>query len=148
MSDAIVSYWEMCNREGTSLQRGMNFRLRQGYSVVLMSHRDNAPYQDRLEQDGTVLIYEGHDVPRTAKTPEPKQLDQPLRTPAGTLTQNGRFHGAAQSAKAKESKPEKVRVYEKLYKGIWAYNGTFDLVDSWQEKTSAQNSIQIQIRSD
>ena len=93
MSDAIVSYWEMCNREGTSLQRGMNFRLRQGYSEVLMSRRDNAPYQDRLEQDGTVLIYEGHDVPRTAKSPEPKQLDQPLRTPAGTLTQNGRFHG-------------------------------------------------------
>jgi len=40
MSDAIVSYWEMCNREGTSLQRSMNFRLRQGYSVVLMSRRD------------------------------------------------------------------------------------------------------------
>ena len=72
MSDAIVSYWEMCNREGTSLQRGMNFWLRHGYSVVLMSRRDNTLYHDRLEQNGTVLIYEGHDVPRTAKTPEPK----------------------------------------------------------------------------
>ena len=26
-----------------------------------------------------------------------------------------------------------MRVYEKLQKGIWAYNGTFHLVDSWKE---------------
>lgn len=147
MSDAIVSYCEMCNREGTSLQSGMNFHLRQGYCMVLMSRRDNAPYQDRLEQDGAVLIYERHDVPRTAKTPEPKQLDQPLRTLARALTQNGRFHEAAQSAKAKESKPEKVRVYKKLYKGIWAYNGTFDLVDSWQKQTSARTVFKFKLEA-
>ena len=57
----VVSYFEMCREEGSSLQRGMNYRLRGGDSVVLMSRRPGAPYADRVEEDGRVLIYEGHE---------------------------------------------------------------------------------------
>lgn len=58
MRNEIISYIEMCQREGTSLQRGMNFSLRKGYSVILMSVRANAPYADRYEDDGrTVLVH-------------------------------------------------------------------------------------------
>jgi hypothetical protein len=65
MRGTVISYFEMCQREGTSLQRGMNFRLRGRHSVILMSLRPNAPYADRVEDDGLTLIYEGHDVPRS-----------------------------------------------------------------------------------
>ena len=53
----VISYLEMCTEEGTNLQGGMNFRLREDYSVLLMSLRPNAPYADRIEEHGTVLIY-------------------------------------------------------------------------------------------
>ncbi|HEX9998679.1 MAG TPA: HNH endonuclease signature motif containing protein [Abditibacterium sp.] len=35
----VISYLEMCGAESAHLQRGMNFRLRGGLSVVLMSTR-------------------------------------------------------------------------------------------------------------
>ena len=124
----------MCQRERASLQQGMNFRLAGDHSVILMSVRHNAPYVDRLEEGGTILIYEGHDLPRTAACPNPKLLDQPEKLPSGKLTQNGRFHAAAQLAKRGECGPERVRVYEKIRPGIWAYNGVFHLVDAWQEQ--------------
>jgi hypothetical protein len=44
----VISYLEMCTEEGTNLQRGMNFRLREDYSVLLMGLRPNAPYADRI----------------------------------------------------------------------------------------------------
>src|SRR5215208_6799293 len=94
MANKIISYLEMCGREGTSLQRGMNFGLGADHSVVLMSVRPNAPYRDRLEDEGATLIYEGHDEPRSDAIPFPKGVDQPERTPYGTPTQNGRFHQA------------------------------------------------------
>ena len=53
----------MCQKEGTSLQRGMNFRLKGHHSVILMSVRPNSPYRDEVQDDGVVLIYEGHDEP-------------------------------------------------------------------------------------
>ncbi len=129
----ILSYFEMCQREGTSLQRGMNFRLHGGHSVVLMSLRANAPYQDEVQDDGAVLIYEGHDHPKTQDTPNPKLLDQPEYLPGGGLTENGKFHNAAQGFQAGKKSPDLVRVYEKLRKGIWSYNGFFHLVDSWRQ---------------
>ncbi len=134
MSDNIISYIEMCRREGISLQQGMNFGLGGTHSVILMSVRPNAPYRDRLEDGGTTLIYEGHDQPKNSQCLNPKVADQPERFPSGSLTQNGRFHQAAQRAKAGERSPERVRVYEKIRTGIWSYNGMFHLVDSWQEK--------------
>ena len=49
IQDDILSYREMCDAENTqTLQRGMNFQLNPGYSVILMSQRSNAPYQDRV----------------------------------------------------------------------------------------------------
>ncbi len=124
----------MCQREGANLQRGMNFRMRGDHSVILMSVRPNAPYADRLEDNGEILIYEGHDVPQTTEHSEPKRVDQPERVPGGSLTQNGKFHQAAQAFKKNGGLPERVRVYEKLKKGIWSYNGVFHLVDSWLER--------------
>jgi hypothetical protein len=39
MSDNVISYIEMCQREGASLQQGMNFGLGGNHSVILMSVR-------------------------------------------------------------------------------------------------------------
>ena len=74
MANEVISYLEMCAREGTSLQRGMNFGLGGVHSVVLMSVRPNAPYRDRFEDNGTTLIYEGHDEPRSASVSQPKAV--------------------------------------------------------------------------
>jgi hypothetical protein len=134
VSDNIISYIEMCRREGASLQQGMNFGLGGDHSVVLMSVRPNAPYRDRIEESGTTLIYEGHDMPRGKSCPDPKIVDQPFAFPAGGQTQNGKFFAAAQDAKSGKRVPERVRVYEKIKPGIWSYNGVFHLVDSWQER--------------
>ncbi len=133
LGDQIISYLEVCQREKSSLQRGMNFGLGGNHSVILMSVRAGAPYRDRLEDGGTTLIYEGHDQPRSSSFPNPKEVDQLERIPSGGLTQNGRFHAAAQAAKTGKRLPERVRVYEKLRQGIWSYNGVFHLVDSWTE---------------
>jgi hypothetical protein len=46
----------MCQRESSSLQRGMNFDLGAGYAVILMSVNPNAPYRDRFENDGSTII--------------------------------------------------------------------------------------------
>jgi hypothetical protein len=63
MGDNIISYLEMCARERASLQQEMNFGLGHNHSVILMSVRPGAPYRDRLEDGGTTLVYEGHDLP-------------------------------------------------------------------------------------
>lgn len=123
----------MCQREGASLQRGMNFRLRGKHSVLLMSVRPGAPYQDRLEEGGSVLIYEGHDHPRTDRVLDPKSVDQPETTPAGRPTQNALFLRAANEFRSGLQDPHVVRVYEKIQQGIWSYNGVFHLIDSWKE---------------
>lgn len=145
MDNEILSYFEMCQREGTSLQQGMNFGIGGDHSVILTSVRPNAPYDDRFEEEGTVLIYEGHDVRRRQGAPDPKTADQPAVFPTGTLTQNGRFHIAATDYKAGEREPERVRVYEKLYSGIWSYNGLFHLVDSWQEEAGGRTVFKFKL---
>lgn len=134
MTDNIISYIEMCRREGLSLQAGMNFDVGHTHSVILMSVRPTAPYRDRVEDGGTTLVYEGHDQPRSPSLPNPKLGDQLERLPTGNLTQNGKFHQAAQEAKAGRRRPERVRVYEKIRPGIWSDNGIFHLVDSWSER--------------
>ena len=57
MANEIIPYIEMCRREGVSLQRGMNFGIGGTHSVILMSLRANAPYEVRIEAEGTILIY-------------------------------------------------------------------------------------------
>jgi len=133
MRGNIISYIEMCQKEGTSLQKGMNFRLKGKHSVILMSVRPNAPYKDQVQEDGAVLIYEGHDEPKTKGVIDPKLLDQPEGRRNGSLTENGKFHKAAQVFKAGKKGPDIVRVYEKIKAGIWSDNGYFHLVDSWTE---------------
>lgn len=134
MENEIIPYLEMCQREGVQLQRGMNFRLGSDHSVILMSVRPGAPYADRFEDDGSTIIYEGHDVSKSHQIKDPKSIDQPEKLPSGRLTENGKFHEAAQQYKAGKRSPERVRVYEKIKPGIWSYNGVFHLVDSWKEK--------------
>jgi hypothetical protein len=84
---------------------GMNFGLRGNHSVILMSVRPNAPYQDRLEDGGTTLIYEGHDQPKTTSCPNPKLVDQPGALPSGTPTQNGRFIRLLKSSRKGNAHP-------------------------------------------
>jgi len=99
-----------------------------------MSIRPNAPYRDRIEDGGTIIIYEGHDHPKNSNCPNPKLVNQPEYYPSGGLTQNGKFHQAAQNFKRGVRAPERVRVYEKIRPGIWSYNGVFHLIDSWLER--------------
>ncbi len=142
----VLSYTEMCSAIGVSLQRGMNFRLRSGESIILMSRRPGAPYVDQVEDDGRTLIYEGHDIPRTPGGPRPKDVDQLSRYPSGLLTQNGLFAEAAARYKDGRSSSERVKVYEKIRSGIWVYNGLFDLLDSWIEQSGGRKVFRFKLR--
>ena len=135
----------MCQREGMSLQRGMNFRSSSDHSVILMSLRPNAPYRDSVEDGGATLIYEGHDTPRSGEHPNPKEVDQPERTPAGTLTENGKFYRAALAHTQEGVAALRVRVYEKLRQGIWSYNGLFYLVDAWREESGIRKVFRFRL---
>lgn len=121
----IISYREMCNEEEQEqLQRGMNFDIGDGYSVVLMSVKSNAPYADRISDDGLTIYYEGHDMPGDRL----KQSDQSATNPGGSLTQNGFFCKAIDSGRKTGGFPL-VKVYEKLQMGIWTYRGLFEMED-------------------
>ena len=124
----VISYLQMCDEEGVSLQKGMNFRLKGKTSIILMSLRPGAPYPDRVEDEGAVLIYEGHDIPRRAGSLEPKAVDQPTHGRSGRLTQNGLFLRAVAEYKNGRREAEIVKVYEKVRSGIWVYDGLFKLV--------------------
>lgn len=143
--DRVISYLEMCRREKASLQRGMNFGLSRTHSVILMSLRRNAPYEDRIQDGGTTLIYEGHDQPKNETCPYPKLVDQQDRLPSGKLTQNGKFHQAALDAKSGKRPPEQVRVYEKIHEGIWSYSGVYHLVDSWIERGERRSVFKFKL---
>jgi hypothetical protein len=127
--DDVISYREMCDREGfQTLQRGMNFRATSGHSIVLMSQRTNAPYDDAILPDGKTIEYEGHDAARTFHCPNPKEVDQPKALPSGKLTQNGLFAQAVKDFKLGNRPAERVRVYEKLFAGVWSDKGLFELI--------------------
>jgi hypothetical protein len=130
MRDEILSYREMCNRINVNtIQKGMNFHIRKGISIILMSMRRGAPYADEIDYKRNLLIYEGHDVPKSTQNPDPKKVDQPLRTYRGTLTENGKFAKSIEDYKKGTSEPEKVLVFEKLNQGIWSEKGPFSLID-------------------
>jgi hypothetical protein len=130
IQDDVISYREMCDAEHIqTLQRGMNFRMNPTYSVILMSQRSNAPYQDRINEDGITIEYEGHDASKRTHDPDPKSEDQPNRSPGGRLTQNGLFIKAVQEFKENKTQPELVKVYEKVLAGVWSLKGFFDLID-------------------
>lgn len=127
--DDILSYREMCEAEGAqTMQRGMNFRMNPSYSVFLMSQKSNAPYSDKIYDDGITIEYEGHDLAR-GYSENPKLDDQPEKLPSGKITQNGLFIKAVNQYKKKLSGPEIVKIYEKIHSGVWSLKGYFELLD-------------------
>ena len=140
----VISYWGMCQEEGASLQRGMNYRLRGKHTVILMSVRKNAPYADRVEENGRILIYEGHDVSRK-KAPAPKLVDQQRYEENNKLTQNGLFFDAATEFKDGKRQAEMVKVYEKIRDGIWAYDGIFKLLDAWTDDSKGRKVFKFKL---
>jgi hypothetical protein len=129
--DDIISYHELVAAEKANLQKGMNFGIGKDYSDVLMSLRRSAPCSDAIDLKTGMLTYEGHDVKRTKECPDPKDIDQPLATQRGSWTENGKFFRAAMDYKGGlRKKPELVKVYEKIARGIWCYKGFFELEDA------------------
>ncbi len=121
----------MVRREGIALQKGMNFRVKHSYSIVLMSVRKGAPYQDQWLEDRGLLEYEGHDASSNA-VDDPKAADQPLALPSGKPTENGKFFRAVLAYKQSLATAEIVQVYEKIATGIWSDRGRHELVDAAQ----------------
>ena len=142
---SVISYLEMCREEDVNLQRGMNYKLKGGFSVILMSIRLGAPYADRIEDEGKTLIYEGHDIASKRNGPNPKSVDQPYTNPSGSLTQNGQFFEAATDFKKGKREPELVKVYEKIRPGIWTYNGIFRLIDAWEKISNARKVLKFRL---
>ncbi len=143
----VIRYVDMTIEEGFSIQRGMNYNVaNREYGIILMSVRKNAPYADRFEDNGTTIIYEGHDVQQNY-APEganPKEIDQPMTIPSGLLSENGKFFTAAQEYKS--GKPAKlIKVYEKIKDGIWVYNGFFKLTDAWIEPSDSRNVFKFKL---
>ncbi len=129
MKDEILSYWDMCSRQGMGLQRGMTFREPPAHGVILMSRRQDAQYSDALNEDESILLYEGHDATRSREFPDPKTVDQPRESAKGRLTENGRFASWVDSMKEGRSYPAIFRVYEKMRPGIWTDRGLYALRD-------------------
>lgn len=140
----IISHPEMCLAAGASLQRGMNFRLPSGKTVILMSRRPGAPYADEVSDDGLTITYEGHDCSKSLSS-DPKTVDQPDRNPGGSPTQNGLFMEAVRSFKEGGLPPEDVLVFEKLRQGIWVFNGVFHLVDYTIDKSSGRRVFKFKL---
>jgi hypothetical protein len=147
IKDDIISYREMCDIEKVqTLQRGMNYRLHPAYSVFLMSQRVNAPYSDKVQDDGITIEYEGHDAARKEHTSNPKTMDQVANLPSGKLTQNGLFIKAVEEYKRSLEKPEVVKIYEKVIPGVWSLKGFFDLVDYKIQTDGSRNVFRFILR--
>ena len=141
MKDEILSYRDMCNKINiNSIQKGMNFHIRKNISVILMSVRHGAPYDDEIDAKRNLLIYEGHDVPKSKQNPNPKKVDQPLWTDKGTLTENGKFVKSIENYKKGLFNPERVLVFEKLNSGIWSEKGFFNLIN-YEIKESNERKV-------
>jgi hypothetical protein len=142
---AIIPYADIVKREGLMLQRGMNFRVKPTYSVILMSVRKGAPYRDCWHEDTGLLEYEGHDEPRRGDI-DPKKVDQPMRSGGGQLTENGKFYEAALAYKERKTKAEIVQVYEKISEGVWCDRGRYELIDAKVLFDSQRNVFRFFLR--
>lgn len=144
----IIRYVDMTIEEGMNLQRGMNYNIQgRAYHIILMSVRPNAPYADEWIEEEDTIIYEGHDVQKNYNyTDLPcDRVDQPMNTPSGALTENGKFYEAAIRHKNDGAKAEVVKVYEKIRDGIWVYNGFFKLVDAWVQKSGNRDVFKFKL---
>lgn len=145
MNGEIITYLELCTREKANLQQGMNWRIQPTHSVFLMSVRKGSPYDDKVQDEGRTLIYEGHDAAKNTTDYEPKTIDQPGFLPSGKPTRNGVFAEAVKLYKSGTKPPERVRVYEKIKPGIWTYNGEFLLLDQWLEESGGRNVFKFKL---
>ena len=127
----------MTNENGKQIQKGMNFGIQKSYSVVLMSTQKNAPYNDEIFDDG-VIEYEGHDVPININK-DKKSVDQQMRTPSGTLTENGKFFNAAEKYKAGKRDPAIIKVYRKIRPGVWVDMGFYNLTNAYLKPDGIRN---------
>ena len=64
----------------------------------------------------------------------------------GPLTKNRLFAEAASRYKNGTSPAEQVKVYEKIRTGIWVYNGLFELVDCWIERSGGRSVFKFKLR--
>jgi len=110
-----------------------------------MRTTEGAPYEDRVIDDGRVLIYEGHNVKRSSKVPNPRLFDQVLSNKNGTPTANGLFYDAVTFAKKGIAPVEKIRAFERLQKGLWVFNGVFDLTDAWSESDGTREVFKFRL---
>lgn len=135
----------MCQAESIKyLQKGMNFRKNAPNSIFLMSRRPDALYSDRIEEEGRVLIYQGHDNRESAEVPDPAKADQPLEI-GGKPTDNGKFFAAAMAAK-KGMQAHRVHVWEKVRTNVWVFIGAFALVDAWTESDGRRMVCKFKLR--
>ncbi|MCP6718549.1 MAG: HNH endonuclease [Patescibacteria group bacterium] len=135
----IFPYNEIVSREGFNIQKGMNYRPKgKRYSILLMSVRSGAPYNDGFDKEGKLLIYEGEDLTKREKA-SPKNYDQPFFTKTGKLTNNGLFLKAVEDFKfGRKKKPELVKVYEKISNNVWSDKGYFQLIDMQFKKSEVE----------
>lgn len=127
------------------LQQGMHFLPDRVYSILLMSRRPNAPYQDRVEDEGRTIIYEGHDAKRSPQLTQPKTVDQPLTSEGGRETENGMFLKAAVATKSREAPARMVRIYEKVRDGVWVFNGNFELTDGLMQQAEGRQVLKLRL---
>ena len=134
----IISYNQLViNEDGKQVQKGMNFGIQKSYSIVLMSTEKNSPYNDEIFDDG-VIEYEGHDVPKNITT-DKKSVDQPISSPRGTLTENGKFYNAGENYKEGKRDAAKIKVYRKIRPGVWVDMGFYNLVDGYTKHDGKRN---------
>lgn len=141
----IISYHELVYREKENLQKGMNFRTGDRPSVFLMSTNANAPYADTWDFANNTLVYEGHDAYGFGD--QKKNMDQPMYTVHGKLTDNGKFFVEAERfVTNKRPAPLQIQVYEKVKAGIWYDKGSFDLIHAYIEKAMNRNVFKFVLR--
>ena len=144
----VISYIDLSVEEGFSIERGMNFNINgKDYGIILMSVRADAPYADRFEDNGRNIIYEGHNIQKNHNTSDKdvKFIDQPLQTPRGAFTENGKFAITAMQYKKGNAPAKKIKVYEKIKAGVWVYNGYFNLVDAFTENDGNRNVFKFKL---
>lgn len=144
-TSAIV-FADLCRREGVYFQRGMYFGPPARRPVLLVTNRGRNPYDDWLGAGGETLIYHGHNAERSAQTPFPQLVDQPLATRRGRPTQNGLFFEAARAFRDGRGGAVQVAVYRKLRSGVWLDLGEFQLIDAWMEWDGRRRVCRFKLR--
>jgi hypothetical protein len=144
----VISYLQMCRAEGVSLQRGMNFGSAGSMSVILMSRRPGAPYDDRVEEDGRVLIYEATTRHKSGAARIRRRSTSPSGVSGAHLPKTDCFSKLLHNTGDSGTPAERVRVYEKMRDGIWTFNGTFKLVDGWREESHGRLVFKFRLEVD